>query len=85
MVSALPLNDVSEYFRNPDKVKIAIVGLGYVGLPLAIEFAKKYDVLGFDIDCQRIKELSEGKDRTREAHIDDLKRFFLVISDRSSK
>lgn len=77
MVSALPLNDVSEYFKNPDKIKIAIVGLGYVGLPLAIEFAKKYDVLGFDIDNHRIKELSEGKDRTREAHIEDLKRVII--------
>jgi len=35
-----------EYLKNPGQVKIAIIGLGYVGLPLAIEFAKKYDVLG---------------------------------------
>ncbi|MEO7216130.1 nucleotide sugar dehydrogenase [Mucilaginibacter sp.] len=52
--------------------KIAIIGLGYVGLPLAIEFAKKYNVLGFDIDQQRILELSLGTDRTQEANIDDL-------------
>ncbi|MGZ3763978.1 MAG: nucleotide sugar dehydrogenase [Mucilaginibacter sp.] len=56
-----------------DKAKIAIIGLGYVGLPLAIEFAKKYDVLGFDIDINRVEELSIGEDRTREAHISDLK------------
>ena len=37
--------------------KIAIIGLGYVGLPLAIEFGKKYKVLGFDIDQERIEEL----------------------------
>lgn len=48
---------------------IAIVGLGYVGLPLAIEFAKKYEVVGFDIDKERVEELKEGKDRTKEANI----------------
>ncbi|WP_270089152.1 nucleotide sugar dehydrogenase [Sphingobacterium sp. SYP-B4668] len=51
---------------------IAVIGLGYVGLPLAIEFAKKYDVLGFDINTSRVKELSEGKDRTQEANLTDL-------------
>lgn len=51
---------------------IAIIGLGYVGLPLAIEFAKKYDVLGFDIDTNRVQELSSGKDRTQEADLNDL-------------
>ena len=49
--------------------KIAIIGLGYVGLPLAIEFGKKYGVLGFDIHQARIEELSSGKDRTKEADL----------------
>jgi UDP-N-acetyl-D-galactosamine dehydrogenase len=53
--------------------KIAIVGLGYVGLPLAIEFGKKYRVLGFDINQTRIGELSSGKDRTNEADLDALR------------
>ncbi|MEY3738487.1 MAG: hypothetical protein RL544_1265 [Bacteroidota bacterium] len=53
--------------------KIAIIGLGYVGLPLAIEFSKKYKVLGFDINYDRIVELSSGKDRTNEADLDSLK------------
>jgi len=53
---------------------IAIIGLGYVGLPLAIEFAKKYHTLGFDINEVRVKELTVGKDRTREANIAELKR-----------
>ena len=44
--------------------KIAIIGLGYVGLPLAVEFAKKYQVVGFDINKQRIKELRQNKDVT---------------------
>src|SRR5699024_3373701 len=52
--------------------KIGVIGLGYVGLPLAIEFAKKYDVLGFDINAGRVEELSQGKDRTQEANLEDL-------------
>ncbi len=47
--------------------KIAIIGLGYVGLPLAIEFGKKYLVVGFDINEARVKELSKGIDSTKEA------------------
>ncbi len=45
---------------------IAIIGLGYVGLPLAVEFAKHFPVTGFDVDTQRIKELASGDDRTDE-------------------
>ena len=45
---------------------ISIIGLGYVGLPLATEFAKKYKVVGFDVDKVRIKELKKGIDKTRE-------------------
>ncbi len=52
---------------------IAIIGLGYVGLPLAIEFGKKYKVLGFDINMLRVEELSDGKDRTNEADLVSLK------------
>ena len=52
--------------KNP---KIAIIGLGYVGLPLAIAFAQKYNVLGFDIDEERVNELTQGKDRTQEADL----------------
>jgi UDP-N-acetyl-D-galactosamine dehydrogenase len=48
--------------------KIAIIGLGYVGLPLAIEFSKKFPVLGFDINEKRIKELCLGEDKTRETN-----------------
>lgn len=53
--------------------RIAIIGLGYVGLPLAVEFAKKYDVLGFDINQSRVDELKTGYDRTQEANLDELK------------
>ena len=50
-----------------DAVRIAIVGLGYVGLPLAVYMARHFPVLGFDIDQRRVAELTEGNDRTREA------------------
>jgi UDP-N-acetyl-D-glucosamine/UDP-N-acetyl-D-galactosamine dehydrogenase len=53
--------------------KIAIIGLGYVGLPLAVEFSRKYSVLGFDIDHERIEELKAGYDRTQEIREEDLK------------
>jgi UDP-N-acetyl-D-glucosamine/UDP-N-acetyl-D-galactosamine dehydrogenase len=58
------------------EVKIAIIGLGYVGLPLAVEFAKKYQVVGFDINEGRIKELKEGIDRTMEVSKENLKKAF---------
>jgi len=49
--------------------KIAVIGLGYVGLPLAIEFGKKYKVLGFDINKDRVLELQNGVDHTLEADL----------------
>ena len=52
---------------NPGRAKkISIVGLGYVGLPLAVSLADKYQVVGFDKNKSRIKELKEGTDRTLE-------------------
>jgi UDP-N-acetyl-D-glucosamine/UDP-N-acetyl-D-galactosamine dehydrogenase len=53
---------------EPDikKVEIVVIGLGYVGLPLAVEFGKKYKTIGFDINQSRIDELKNGYDRTRE-------------------
>jgi UDP-N-acetyl-D-galactosamine dehydrogenase len=48
--------------------KIAVIGLGYVGLPLAVEFGKKYSTLGFDINQKRINELKDGFDRTQESN-----------------
>lgn len=56
-----------------NKIKIAIVGLGYVGLPLAIEFGKKFKVLGFDINQSRIEELNLLTDRTNEADLVGMK------------
>ena len=54
-------------------VKIAIIGLGYVGLPLAIEYGKLYKVLGFDINTLRVKELTNGYDHTLEADLNGMK------------
>ncbi|MBI89831.1 MAG: Vi polysaccharide biosynthesis protein VipA/TviB [Candidatus Marinimicrobia bacterium] len=56
---------------NQNKLNIAIIGLGYVGLPLAVEFSKKYRVLGFDIDQRRISELKQNFDRTNELSKED--------------
>jgi len=52
--------------------KIAIIGQGYVGLPLAIEFSQYFPVLGFDINQERVVELNSGKDRTLEADLEKL-------------
>lgn len=52
--------------------KVGIIGLGYVGLPLAVEFGKIIDVIGFDINTERIEELKKGFDRTREVEAADL-------------
>ena len=59
--------------------RIAIIGLGYVGLPLAVEFAKKYKVIGFDINEKRINQLKSGRDDTLEVSDEDLNS---VIRDR---
>lgn len=67
-------------------IKLAVVGLGYVGLPLAVEFGKKRSVLGFDINQKRVNELKNGKDHTLEVEPEELKqaihlRFSEDISD----
>lgn len=58
---------------SPEKVKVGVIGLGYVGLPLAVEFAQKYKVLGFDINRERIEQLQHGLDVTLEVEQDRLK------------
>lgn len=52
---------------------IAVIDLGYVGLPLAMALAGEHDVTGFDIDAERIRELNDGYDRTGEISPDTLK------------
>ena len=53
--------------------RIVVIGLGYVGLPLAVALARKFDTIGFDIDADRIAELREGRDRTGEVDEGELK------------
>ncbi len=60
---------------DPDQLsdaRIAIVGLGYVGLPLAVEFGRRYDTVGFDINAARVAELQAGRDSTLEASPEEL-------------
>lgn len=59
--------------KEEQAIKIGIIGLGYVGLPLAVEFAKLYRVVGFDINNQRIEELKGNNDQTQEADLEILK------------
>ena len=58
--------------KNLSDFKIAIIGLGYVGLPLAVEFGKISPVLGFDINIKRIAQLKEGRDLTQETEPEEL-------------
>ena len=55
-----------------DKLRIGVVGLGYVGLPLAVEFGKHYPTVGFDINAERIAELEAGRDSTLEVESEEL-------------
>lgn len=57
-----------------ENIKLAVIGLGYVGLPLAVEFGKKRTVVGFDINQKRIAELQSGIDHTLEVSSEELKR-----------
>ena len=62
----------------PSSPRIAIIGLGYVGLPLAVAFAKKFPVIGFDINKRRIAELQQGTDFTLEVADDELQQVILA-------
>jgi len=68
-----------------NNTKIGIIGLGYVGLPLAVEFAKKYPTIGFDINQQRVSELQAGQDKTLEVEPNELKRSALTYTDSIEK
>jgi UDP-N-acetyl-D-glucosamine/UDP-N-acetyl-D-galactosamine dehydrogenase len=57
---------------STDNQRIVVVGLGYVGLPLAVVLAKSFDVTGFDIDRRRVEDLREGRDRTNEVEPETL-------------
>ena len=59
--------------HNLDQLNLAVIGLGYVGLPLAVEFGKKRKEVGFDINLKRIDQLKAGFDKTLELESEDLK------------
>ena len=63
-----------------DKVRIVVIGLGYVGLPLAVALARQFDVVGFDIDAQRIAELEQSRDRTGEVDQAELRASALTVT-----
>ena len=54
-------------------IKICVIGLGYVGLPLALEFGKKFQTIGFDINKKRVNQLKNFKDINNEFSINDIK------------
>ncbi len=59
-------------FQPPADIRIALIGLGYVGLPLSVAFGRRQSVVGFDVNATRIKELREGVDHTHEVEPDEL-------------
>lgn len=65
----------------PNEPRIAVIGLGYVGLPLAVALARYYPLVGYDIDQERIAELQNGTDRTREVPAEKLKKCRARFSD----
>ena len=70
---------------NPSaKPRLAVIGLGYVGLPLAVALARHFPVVGLDADARRVAELTSGHDRTREIAPETLKATALAITDRAA-
>ncbi|QDO93669.1 nucleotide sugar dehydrogenase [Formosa sediminum] len=67
----------SDFVEKVSEKTVAIIGLGYVGLPLAVEFAKQYTTIGFDINANRITELASGEDHTLEVSPEHLKKVLL--------
>ena len=65
--------------------RIVILGLGYVGLPLAVALARKFDTTGFDVDAERIAELKEGHDRTNEIGKSELSESSLKLTSEASE
>ncbi len=66
------MHDYMDEYMKLSEIRLAVIGLGYVGLPLAVEFGKKRTVIGFDINQNRINELQDGHDATLEVSDEDL-------------
>jgi len=80
----LSIKDSQSRIQNRES-KIGIIGLGYVGLPLAIEFAKQYQTIGFDINPSRISQLQNSSDLTLEVNSKELKSTTLTFTDQINK
>ena len=65
-------------FKTPENIILGIIGLGYVGLPLAVEFGKSLTTIGFDINSKRVQELKSGQDHTLEVETEELKKARLL-------
>ena len=65
--------------------KICVVGLGYVGLPLALQFSKFFKTTGFDVDKKRVEELKDGKDRTNEVSKDEFEKTDVLFTNEPSE
>lgn len=78
--NTVKLNNSIRMNKNMTQDKIGIIGLGYVGLPLAVEFARYYPTIGYDINPDRIDALQQGKDSNREVATSDLRQSQLSFS-----
>src|SRR6478735_4131520 len=67
-----PLEDSMTFALTLDQTRIAVVGLGYVGLPLAAALGREFPTLGFDIDAERVAQLESGRDATGEVDAAEL-------------
>lgn len=76
------MNNYSNLLKK--EKKLAVIGLGYVGMPIAVQFAKKVDVVGFDVNSSKIAEYKKGHDVTGEAGDDELKKTSMVFTDKES-
>jgi UDP-N-acetyl-D-galactosamine dehydrogenase len=72
---AITIQEKGLFMLTLDTVKLGIIGLGYVGLPLAVEFGSRYPTVGFDLNINRIAELNDGKDSTLEVSDEELHRY----------
>ena len=66
------MSEMNLRFSSPEASKLAVIGLGYVGLPIAVEFGKQRPVVGFDINTNRINALQAGHDATLEVSDEEL-------------
>lgn len=67
-------------FKRPERTVVGVVGLGYVGLPLLVELAKKHDVIGYDVNGQRVQDLKSGIDKNKELSEEDVKNCSAVFT-----